>query len=98
MPVFFEINSRVINGHPIANEGCLRLLKLARGGRAARLEAQRMVTEKGVAFAEAAAMLATGGSVKKVVRRVRSRVSQTSGGCRAPARGFAPEGMTVDAS
>jgi hypothetical protein len=22
-PVFFEINSRVINGHPIANEGCL---------------------------------------------------------------------------
>ena len=21
--VFFEINSRVINGHPIANEGCL---------------------------------------------------------------------------
>jgi hypothetical protein len=23
VPVFFEINSRVINGHPIANEGCL---------------------------------------------------------------------------
>ena len=22
MPVFFEINSRVINGHPIANGGC----------------------------------------------------------------------------
>ena len=22
VPVFFEINSRVINGHPIANEGC----------------------------------------------------------------------------
>ena len=54
----------------------LRLLKLARGGSAARVEAQRMVTEKGVAFAEAAAMLATGGSVKKVVRRVRSRVSE----------------------
>jgi hypothetical protein len=34
------------------------------------------VTEKGVAFAEAAATLATGGSMKKVVRRVRSRVSQ----------------------
>jgi hypothetical protein len=54
----------------------LRLLKLARGGGAGRVEAQRMVMEKGVAFAEAAAMLATGGSVKKVVRRVRSRVSQ----------------------
>ena len=54
----------------------LRLLKLARGGRAAKVEAQRMVTEKGVAFAEAAATLATGGSMKKVVRRVRSRVSQ----------------------
>jgi hypothetical protein len=54
----------------------LRLLKLARSGRAARLEAERMVTEKGVAFAEAATMLATGGSMKKVVRRVRSRVSQ----------------------
>lgn len=23
VPVFFEINSRVINGHQIANEGCL---------------------------------------------------------------------------
>jgi hypothetical protein len=35
-----------------------------------------MVTEKGAAFAEAAATLATGGSMKKVVRRVRSRVGQ----------------------
>jgi hypothetical protein len=52
------------------------LLKLARGGRAAKVEAQRMLTEKGVAFAEAAAMLASGGSMKKVVRRVRSRVSR----------------------
>ena len=41
-----------------------------------KVEAQPMVTEKGVAFAEAAATLATGGSMKKVVRRVRSRVSQ----------------------
>jgi hypothetical protein len=54
----------------------LRLLKIARGGRAAEVEARRMVTEKGVAFAEAAATLASGGSMKKVVRRVRSRVSQ----------------------
>ena len=35
-----------------------------------------MVAEKGVAFAEAAATLATGGSMNKVVRRVRSRVSK----------------------
>lgn len=54
----------------------LRLLKLARGGHAANVEAQRMVTEKGFAFAYAAATLATGGSMKKVVRRVRRRVSQ----------------------
>ena len=54
----------------------LRMLKLARGGAAATTEAQRMMTEKGVAFAEAAATLATGGSMNKVVRRVRSRVSK----------------------
>jgi hypothetical protein len=54
----------------------LRLLKFARGGKAAKTEARRMVAEKGVAFVEAAATLATGGSMKKVVRRVRSRVSK----------------------
>ena len=53
-----------------------RMLKLARGGHAAEAEMQRMMTEKGVAFAEAAATLATGGSMNKVVRRVRSRVNQ----------------------
>ena len=37
----------------------LRMLKLARGGAAATTEAQRMMTEKGVAFAEAAATLAS---------------------------------------
>ena len=35
-----------------------------------------MVAEKAVAFAEAATTLATGGSMNKVVRRVRSRVSK----------------------
>jgi hypothetical protein len=40
----------------------LRMLKLARGGKAAEAEAQRMMTEKGAALAEAAATLATGGS------------------------------------
>jgi hypothetical protein len=54
----------------------LRMLKLARGGRGAEVEARRVVAEKGVAFAEAAATLATGGSMKKVVRRVGSRVSK----------------------
>ena len=54
----------------------LRMIKLARGGKVAKTEARRMVAEKGVAFAEAATTLATGGSMKKVVRRVRSRVSR----------------------
>ena len=54
----------------------LRILKLARGGKAAETEARRMVAEKGVAFAEAATTLATGGSMNRVVRRVRSRVSK----------------------
>jgi hypothetical protein len=61
-------------GYEVQNVMALRMLKLARGGRAAEHEAQRMVTEKGVAFAEAAATLATGGSMNKVVRRVSSRV------------------------
>jgi hypothetical protein len=54
----------------------LRMLKLARGGKAAETEARRMATENGVAITEATATLATGGSMKKVVRRVRSRVSK----------------------
>ena len=35
-----------------------------------------MMTEKGVAFAEAASTLATGGSMNKAMRRMRSRVNQ----------------------
>ena len=35
-----------------------------------------MVAEKGIAFADAAATLASGGSMNKIVRRVRSRVSK----------------------
>jgi hypothetical protein len=54
----------------------LRMMRLARGGKIAEREARRMVTEKGVAFAEAASTLATGGSMNKVVRRVRSRVAK----------------------
>jgi hypothetical protein len=63
-------------GYEVQTVMALRMLKLARGGSAATTEARRMVAEKGVAFAEAAATLATGGSMNKVVRRVRSRVSK----------------------
>jgi len=52
----------------------LRLMKIAAGGPAAQVEASRMVTEKAAAFAEAATMLALGGSSKKVIRRYRSHV------------------------
>jgi hypothetical protein len=60
-------------GYEVQTVMALRVLKLAR--KAAETEARRMVAEKGVAFAEAATTLATGGSMSKVVRRVRSRVS-----------------------
>ena len=63
-------------GYEVQTVMTLRMLKLARGGHAAEAEMQRMMTEKGVAFAEAATTLATGGSMDKVVRRVRSRVNQ----------------------
>ena len=63
-------------GYEVQTVMTLRILKLARGGKVAKTEARRMVAEKGVAFAEAAATLATGGSMNKVVRRVRSRVSK----------------------
>jgi len=63
-------------GYEVQTVMALRMLKLARGGKAAEREARRMVAEKGVAIAEAAATLGLGGSMKKVVRRVRSRVSQ----------------------
>jgi hypothetical protein len=63
-------------GYEVQTVMALRMLKLARGGSAATTKARHMVAEKGVAFAEAAATLATGGSMNKVVRRVRSRVSK----------------------
>jgi len=52
----------------------LRMLRLMQGGKIAEREARRMVSEKGFAAAETAMILATGGSAKKAVRRVRSRV------------------------
>jgi hypothetical protein len=53
----------------------LRMMRFMQGGKIAEREARRMVAEKGFAMAGATMMLATGGSAKKVVRRVRSRVS-----------------------
>jgi hypothetical protein len=50
----------------------LRLMKIAAGGQPARAEAQRMVTEKTAALAEAT--LAAGGSPRTVIRRYRTHV------------------------
>ena len=50
----------------------LRLLKLAKGGPAATVEARRMLEEKWTASAEAAATLASGGSPPKVLKRYRA--------------------------
>ncbi|GJD61235.1 hypothetical protein [Methylobacterium frigidaeris] len=52
----------------------LRLAKLSCGGAAAQAEAQRMVTEKLEAAAEAAMTLATGGTAERVVRDYRRKV------------------------
>jgi hypothetical protein len=50
----------------------LRLMKLAAGGPAAKVEAHKMVAEKLAASAEAAATLAKGGSAQKVLKRYRT--------------------------
>ena len=50
----------------------LRWMKLAAGGPASHIEAQRMIAEKGFALAEAAGSLASGASVDRVVRRYRA--------------------------
>jgi hypothetical protein len=52
----------------------LRMMKLAFGGPAGQLEAQRMVAEKGFAFAEAAGSLAAGVPIEQVVSRYRGHV------------------------
>jgi hypothetical protein len=51
----------------------LRLAKLSLGGAAAQIEAQRMVTEKVEAAAEAAMTLAAGGTAERVVRDYRRK-------------------------
>ena len=52
----------------------MRLARIAAGGRGARFENERMVTEKVAAAQEAAMSLMTGGSPEKVVRRYRTHV------------------------
>lgn len=52
----------------------LRMMKLALGGPAGQLEAQRMVAEKGFAFAEAVGCLAAGVPIEQVVSRYRGHV------------------------
>ena len=50
------------------------MMKLAFGGPAGQLEAQRMVAEKGFAFAEAAGSIAAGVPIEQVVNRYRGHV------------------------
>jgi hypothetical protein len=52
----------------------LRMMRFMQGGKVPEREARRMMSEKGFAMAEAAMTLGLGGSPKKVVRRVRTRV------------------------
>ncbi|HUU67675.1 MAG TPA: hypothetical protein VMW57_10435 [Methyloceanibacter sp.] len=52
----------------------LRTMKLALGDAASHREAQRMLSEKTFALAEAMTTLAMGGSMHKVVGRYRSQV------------------------
>ena len=52
----------------------MRLMRIAAGGKGARFENERMVTETIAAAQEAAMTLMTGGSAEKVVRRYRSHV------------------------
>jgi len=54
----------------------LRWMKLAAGGPAGQIEAQRMIAEKGFALAEAAGSLASGASMDRVVRRYRNIVRE----------------------
>jgi hypothetical protein len=56
----------------------LRMMKLAMGGKRARAEANRMVTEKVFASMTAAATLMGGGSGDAVVAQVRRRVRSNS--------------------
>jgi hypothetical protein len=53
----------------------LRIAKLMRGGKAARREAQRMVSEKLLAAAKASTSLMAGASGDKIVEQYRRKVA-----------------------
>ena len=56
----------------------LRLIKLMLGGRSARREAERMVTEKIHAAVEAGASLMSGASSAEIVHRYRQHVARNA--------------------
>ena len=58
----------------------LRIAKLMRGGKAARREAQRMVSEKVLAAAKASTSLMAGASGDKIVEQYRRKVAATPSG------------------
>jgi hypothetical protein len=72
-------NDAVMLGFEMQRVIGLRLLKLSRGGRAAEVEALRMVTEKTTALAEAGMTLARGGSAGTIIRRYRTHVRANKG-------------------
>ena len=72
-------NDAVMLGFELQRVIGLRLLKLSRGGRAAEVEALRMVTEKTTALAEAGMTLARGGSAGTIIRRYRTHVRANKG-------------------
>jgi hypothetical protein len=63
-----DLSAANIEAHRVIN---LRMAKLAKGGPAAALEAQRMVTEKVEASVEAGMSLALGKAPHAVLRRYR---------------------------
>ena len=64
----------------------LRMMKLMLGGKAARREAELMVTEKVHAAIEAGASLITGASGDQIVHRYRQHVARNAKRLRKPSR------------
>jgi hypothetical protein len=53
----------------------LRLMKIAKGGRGAKFETKRMVSEKIAAALQASTTMMTGGGASKVIKQYRKRVA-----------------------
>jgi hypothetical protein len=53
----------------------LRLMKIAKGGRGAKFESKRMVSEKIAAAIDAGTTVMAGGSASKFIKRYRKHVS-----------------------